>query len=731
MSAELDKQAEATNKLQKGQGNEANALLQTLDKLGSRLYGVKDRSCKGWVDAVKRTNALEAKVYEAASGQKMPAEPADDATKKAVALLDAADKELAGGAELGAQTPRINEARKLLGGTQVRRNDVWVESAARADALVKGIRNAPAPKSPAPPETPATDKPAPASDKPAESAYKLEKGERPPKADKPIKGGDRMTKGVYDELDKSGGDFAAMKPWDYVDERRVQSLKSSLARMEKLIGMLEKIDGGHPDVAWIKGWQAAAVKRVNESVAGAKQAADEHAKAEKAQADKTKTDQTKADTERLANTIYKVEKGERPPKAAEPMNSGARSYYDSDVYSEFDRVAGALAAANADDREVLDRVKDMRNAIARAEKGMLRAPDQSHPDVLWCKGWIGAANEKIAALETSGKKARDARDAAKAAEKKDVDARIDELRHFFDAKTFKTELQPPFTKERVAEWIKNLKQWDQMGPMGLAEVDKLKKEHPKYAKDDRLKSLDHTFRTWLPKAIKDGIAKTVDMAEVSYGLTQGHVLSAIHKVEPYVEVPGARGKPSPVTDDLLKDDVQATRLVQESKAAVEACECRIAYAKEYLGKPDKAYEDLLPKLVALHAQVESSAKGLFENAVMPRSDSDDKNLLEIAKTAFKTAREGYGPEGEWKRMVVNCKQSRETEERNHSWTDKDYIYTKKWTQHYSYFQVCLAEKVGKDWRLVYYDLKNVDDDPGWYVAGRWVKNRIPEANIDK
>ncbi len=733
VTAELDKQAAAAKDLKEG-APEAQKIIDELGKLGSRLYGVKDRSVKGWVDAVKRTTALEAKVYETASGQKMPAEPADDATKKAVELLDAADKELAGGATHDSQVPKVNEARKLLGGTEQRRNDLWPETAARADALVKGIRAAPAPKPPAQPDPPKPDaaKPdAPVGDKPAEPAYKLIAGERAPKAATPIKGGDKLTRVFYAELDQAGVEFAAMQPKDWADAKKVQSIRSLVSRMDKMLTtVIERIDGRHPDVAWMKGWVAAAKKKIDDGVASGKAAAEEHAKADKEKADKEKADRAKADADRVANATFKIEKGERPPKASEPLNSGVRSYFEDEVYREFDRVAGVLAKGVPSKPQ--DEVRDMRNALERAEKGLGRSPDQNHPDVLWNKGWIAEARKRIDAFEAEINKATAAADAAKAAEKKDVDARIEELRTFFDAKTFKTALEPPFTKDRVAEWIKNLKEWDKMSPKGLAEVQKIRTEHPTYAKDQRLMNLEFTFSKFLPKKIKEGIGRTVDWYETGNGNMQGYVLKALHDVEHYVEVPGGRGnKPSEITDDMLKDDDQATKLLKDFKAAVEGCECRIAYAKDYLGKPDTAYEALLPKLSEMHAKIEVAAKGLFENATMPKSDSDDASLIETAKTAFKSAREGYGPQGEWKRIVVNCKQSRETENKSTSWVEGEWIYTKKWTETYSYFQVCLAEKVGSDWRLVYYDMKNLDKEPGWYVAGRWVRNRIPEANIEK
>lgn len=535
--------------------------------------------------------------------------------------------------------------------------------------------------------------------------------ERPPRARKRIEVSDEysLKTKFYEVLDTTTHELSQCTPGQLRQEATAKRLQEQIARMEG--GLASVRHKRPPDHLWCPEWLGAWKTHVEERLAAAR-------------ADGGKP---------AAPVAYKLEPGEKPPVADPPLDSAARSYFASDVYPELDRAARALQAAKPADF-VDGPAREIRNGLTRMGNGLTKAPAR-HPHVAWCKGWIAAATRRVEELEAEGAKLKAERDAALAAEKKDVDARLTELATFFDPKSFSTELAPPFTRERVTEWIKNLKQWDQMSAKGLAEVERLAKEHPRYAEDPRVQRLTWWFGTAFAKAVKQGIAETVDWKEDTSSRMQGHVLKAIHKVENYLEgaAPSRRGPQGGLKEEMLRDDEQANRLLQEARAAVEACECRIAYARDYLGQPDATYEALLPKLVALQQKIEASAKGLFENARMPTSDSDDAQLPELAKAAFKTAKEGYAPQGEWKRLVVSCKQSRETNHRKTSWIDGEYIYTKTWTEHYDYFQVCLAEKVGADWRLVYYDLKRMEDDPNkeWFVGGRWVKHRIAEANIDK
>ena len=69
--------------------------------------------------------------------------------------------------------------------------------------------------------------------------------------------------------------------------------------------------------------------------------------------------------------------------------------------------------------------------------------------------------------------------------------------------------------------------------------------------------------------------------------------------------------------------------------------------------------------------------------------------------------------------------------------DGQYLRIWKWTEVWEDFQVCAAEEVEGELRLVYYTLKYLHVGPPWkttkkwYVRGRIVSRRILPENVDK
>src|SRR5688572_19114566 len=163
LAAEVDKEATAAGKIKKGDRNGGNAALKRVSKLLDRIYNAKDRALPEWAATVHKAQDLEVRIYELVAGQKPPETKVDDATKKAIGLLDGVAKEIETGDPATLQA-KIKEAKTLLFKTQARRTNEWIDSVARADALDhqahKRAAAAPAPKPTPEPKPEAPSKPA-------------------------------------------------------------------------------------------------------------------------------------------------------------------------------------------------------------------------------------------------------------------------------------------------------------------------------------------------------------------------------------------------------------------------------------------------------------------------------------------------------------------------------------------------------------------------------------------
>ena len=148
-----------------------------------------------------------------------------------------------------------------------------------------------------------------------------------------------------------------------------------------------------------------------------------------------------------------------------------------------------------------------------------------------------------------------------------------------------------------------------------------------------------------------------------------------------------------------------------------------------------------PKLVTLMVQLRQlrtkladAAKRLLADTRMPAAASAEGALLGLAKSTVKRAK--WDP-STWKRVVINRGKKRHEQRMSEAREDGRYLRIWKWTEVWEDFQVCAAEEVEGELRLVYYTLKYLHVGPPWkttktwYVRGRIVGRRILPENVDE
>lgn len=544
----------------------------------------------------------------------------------------------------------------------------------------------------------------------ADDKFKFAPHERPPRAAKRINVGDeyQLKSKFYEPLDDTTWELSQTPPEKLAEAEVQQKFRKKVEQMEAALDGVH--DKKHPDWLWCREWLDAWKQKLESVLAGGAGAASERAA---------------ASAEAASKATFQFVRGERPPKADPAIASGDRVALD-ELYAEVDRWTTELERSTPE--QMVNRTARLaRGGIERMRAALQRVNDKGHPDWAWCQAWVDKFEAHLGELEAQAKQAVEAAAAAAAQERADVDGRLSTLSAYFDPKTFQTHLEPPITAERTQEWLENLRQWSAMGQKGLKELDELAKTHPKYAKDQRLINLRRWFGKELDKRIQVGIARTIDWYDVSYGRIPGLAMARIQQVEPLLD-------PQELDKVDFGDDQAVQKLLTNAREAVEGAELRATFARDYLGKPEPKDEQLLAKLRALLATVETRAQATFANARLPAAPTQDPELLEVAKRVLGEEKGEFAP-GEWKRMVINAPKQHYQTRRSSSTIEGDYIVIRSWNEEWDEFQVCLAEKVDQDWRLVYYSFRYytvaLSGLNHWYCSARWVRNRIPEANIAK
>ncbi len=427
-----------------------------------------------------------------------------------------------------------------------------------------------------------------------------------------------------------------------------------------------------------------------------------------------------------ADPEFKLVRGERPPKVANPERRL------DEFYSKMDFAADALGKVDAQtfaqDDKYGSKAKPLRYAADRLD--LLLSPyvkqTPMHPDVAWGQRWATAYRARVEALILEGKNLAEGATAAANAAEKDVGGRLDELNAYF-GKDFHCYLEEPLNVERMREWIANLKSWNALGAKGIAELDQVVKDHPSYATDARVTGLRRWFEKGLAKKVAYGIDRTVRWYDTGSGSTAGAVT-----------LMAARGdrllnwKPFP--NDQLSSSSFVDEAMDDVNHAILGNELLILFATEYENKPDPKAAETLDRLHALKKKIEVGAEKAYRAMRMPPAASSDADLVAIAKKVLASKESEAGP---YRRMVITKDKQRYSEHRKNTTDAGDRIIIRSWTEEYEWFEVATAEKVDNDWRIVFYQLRRYtkalkgDSNHQWYSAVRNVWRRIPQGNIDK
>ncbi len=346
------------------------------------------------------------------------------------------------------------------------------------------------------------------------------------------------------------------------------------------------------------------------------------------------------------------------------------------------------------------------------------------------------------ARQAEGVKLVNEQKAAAQAEAGEVDAQLADISAFFDPQTFSAALEPPFTTERVAEWIERLKEYDKLQSKGVALLDQVVADHPNYAADPRIKSLRYWFTQAMPKRLEKDIGLTTEWYQDGPTGHQGKMAFHLDRPKMLLE-PGA------MTEDKLSNDGWVADKIAEAEAAVLAADALVQFYRDYKGKPEPKYVKAAADAHAMLDRLQTGAAKALANVRMPKAVSSDGALLAVAKAGIPKAGGGA-----YERMVINYGPAQKSQRMSDARVEGKYIRIWKWTEEWVEFQVTVAERFdenpfgeskiegakqtkGAHYRLVSYLFKNLSKGPSWKRVGTWVcadrivSKKIPKENIGK
>lgn len=328
-----------------------------------------------------------------------------------------------------------------------------------------------------------------------------------------------------------------------------------------------------------------------------------------------------------------------------------------------------------------------------------------------------AAFEKRLAERTAEAKRLVAEKEAK--EAGDVDAIVARLDSSFDRETFSAKLDPPYTEDRVREWVKNLKQWEETKEKGFALLDKIAKEYPRFEKDPRVMKLRGWFRDVLPRKLEEGIGSLATSWHPSSNTTaMGEWPGKLESCKWVLD-------PKNHTEARLSSDEFADKLKREAAAAIEAGEALAVFHKEYFGKEDPEIQKKIDAYKEVLVKVEGGAEAALRNARLPPARSNDPAMIEAAKAGL--ARGKFGP---YERLVI-------TSERPNRRKYVEWQGSTLYAYDFDEFSGATVENVDGDYRIVFYTWKffrsgsSVTPLNVWVCASRHVGQRILKENIHK
>lgn len=377
---------------------------------------------------------------------------------------------------------------------------------------------------------------------------------------------------------------------------------------------------------------------------------------------------------------------------------------------------------------------DQRDAELRLIKGLRtnlskRIGAQDHPRVKWAKEVLDATEALVEQKHEVGKKQLAEAKAAAEKEAGDVEQELQEIEAFFDKDRLDCVLKPPFPAPKVEEWLKKLADLEALAPKGLALVEKFKQERPRYAKLPRVRKLEGLFERGISNSVKRGVERTALHYKVS---------SSIHQGEMTAQIGFAKNLLKYTSKGIKENNLASDKWVKDSLQTIDdgilAANAKQMVLEKRLNKRDPELVTLMVQLRQLRTKLAGAAKRLLADTRMPAADGADGKLLALAKSTVKRAK--WDP-STWKRVVINRGKKRHEQRMREAREDGRYLRIWKWTEVWEDFQVCAAEEVEGELRLVYYTLKYLHVGPPWkttktwYVRGRIVSRRILPENVNK
>lgn len=412
------------------------------------------------------------------------------------------------------------------------------------------------------------------------------------------------------------------------------------------------------------------------------------------------------------------------PADQPPMGTRDRLFFQRH-FKGLARTYESIAAS--DPRAFADRrVEPTRKLLLKMQGKVKSLSVQDHPRTKWVKAVLPVALKLLEERAAEGTKLEAERLKKRNAEIAAADEQLKEIEAFFDAKSFKCELKPPYGKQRVEEWIARLKGYRAMAPRGQAMLTKFLADNPEWESLARVKKLKHLFSKGLLSKIKRGIERTTAWYDTGAGKGRGDMLQAYAWGEDLL----ARE----LKEKYLKNDTWVKRTLETIDKAIEAGIALNLFKQEWVGPQavDAKITATIANLRGLRGKLDASAKRVLAQTRMPAAASTSAALLATAKKTLKA--KGYGP---FKRVVINSAKTSKTERKSDARREGDYLRIWKWTEKWDQYQVCAAEQVDGNYRLVYYTLKYIHVGPpwktvkAWYVSARIDSQRIPEENIAK
>ncbi len=525
-------------------------------------------------------------------------------------------------------------------------------------------------------------------------------------------------------------DYArVVKYFDSIDPANRGEFDGYLARLEKWLKPISEGNRNHPDVVACYGKIAALRSKLEAALAAAanqpKAPAPEAPKPAPAAPGPEAGGGQDAKPGEAAEELPEIRP--LPDKIAESFTRLEQYSFGIDFETPYRSRSKEVLEAKPEELARDSVANRYRGAAEKMRQGLKKIKDQGSPAVKECRECLASFERYVEAKAALGKRVVAESEARAAAAAKEADQRLSEVEAFFDPKKFDCSIERPFSVQRVREWVKRIREYQALRQKGLNLIAKVVKDHPASETDRRVKNLRYVFEKSLLERVQYAIDEATDFYPTGEGRREGRMPYAIRLARNLL-APGA------LTDDRLADQKWVAKALSEAEQGAEAAEALAEFRKQYHGKDDPELRETARQCLALLDRIGAGAAKVLGDTRMPEADSADPELLRIAAETLKNPDYGVG---QYERMVVNSGKHHHEERKSEAEADGEYIKITTWTEVWDQFQVCLAEQIGGDYRLVYYTLKRLERGPSWKIVGRWfvsdriVSRKILKENISK